>query len=145
MLLILTFFIPIHLRADCGVERLPVKVASDPDAGLISAGSVIPTTILGMRSLSTVRPLPQDRRVSPVETTIYSVTATLIEYKLEDDGDYYLVLSDEAGRTIIAEIPSPACLAGSRFAFDITSSRHTFEGRLPAAAGFRQVRIPSSC
>jgi hypothetical protein len=43
MLLILTFLIPIHLRADCGVERLPVKVASDPDAGLINAGSVIPT------------------------------------------------------------------------------------------------------
>src|SRR5947209_13712465 len=99
----------------CSAERSAVKVAADPDAGSIAALSVLPTTIAALQSLPAARPLPQNNRLAPVETSVYSVTATLLEYVREGNSDYRLVLSDETGRTIIAEIPSPPCAEGNRF------------------------------
>jgi hypothetical protein len=43
-----------------------------------------------------------------VETTVFSVTATLTDDKLEDDSDYHLMLRDPQGRTMTAEIPRGA-------------------------------------
>jgi hypothetical protein len=127
--------------ADCGVTRWPVKVAADRDTGQISS-AVIPTTIEALRALPTRRPLPQDRRVSPVETTIYSVIATLTDYRLSEDGDIHLVLTDQAGRTIIGEIPAPTCVGGSRFATEIGVARQRLSGRLLASEFFKRSRIP---
>ena len=125
-------------RGDCSPERRLVKVASDPDAGLISS-SAIPTSIAILRNFPSPRPLPQDRRVPPVETSMYSISATLTEYALDENGDYHLVLTDEVGRTIIAKIPPPECLGGSRFANEITAARNAFAARFPASHDFVRV------
>lgn|GEM_PF-787247 len=129
------------LHAQCGTDRWPVKTSTDSDASLVSR-LVVPTTIAYLRSIPAPRPLPQMSRVGPVEETIYSVTATLIAFKSDDDSDYHLVLSDEEGRTIIAEIPSPACSSGGVFGPDIATVRSMFESKLTVSGQFKTVAIP---
>src|SRR5882757_3336789 len=79
--------------AQCGTERWPVKISTDADARLVTGP--IPATIAQLRSFPAPRPLPQANRIAPVEDTLYTLTATLIAVKAEDDDDYHLVLSDE--------------------------------------------------
>ncbi len=128
--------------ADCGTERWAVKVATDPDTRFVNAAVTLPVTIEYLRSLTAPRPLPQNGRVQPVETSVYDVTATLIEYKVEDDGDYHLVLSDQSGRTVIAEIPSVGCSSGSAFANLVGAARLTFDRKLTASTSFQRVSLP---
>lgn len=132
---------PSSAQAQCGIERWPVKTGTDPDASLVSA-SVIPTTLAHLRALPVVRPLPQERRLAPVETTTYSVTATLVEYRRTADSDYQLVLADEEGRTILVELPSPMCSMGSRFAPEISQVRSIFESRFFATELFKTAMVP---
>jgi hypothetical protein len=130
-----------NAHAQCGVERWPVKTATDADAVAIST-VVMPTTIAHLHGLPAPRPLPQERRIEPVETTNYSVAATLVEYRLAEDSSYQLVLADEAGRTMLAQIPSMPCSGGSRLAIEINAARLTFESRFPPSSTFRTVRVP---
>jgi len=116
-------------EAQCGIERWPVKTATDSDSQYVSRAAV-PTTIAQLRAIQSPRPLLQANRMAPVEETIYSVTATLIAVKSEEDSDYRLVLADGEGRTIIAEIPSPSCSNGGAFASDIAGARAAFDAKL---------------
>ncbi|MEA2465728.1 MAG: hypothetical protein QOJ98_3475 [Acidobacteriota bacterium] len=135
------FLFAASLHAQCGGERWPVKIATDPDAGAVVAAPIT-TTISTLHSFPPMRPLPQDRRVPPIETTTYSVTATLTEYKVDLDGDYHLILSDDLGRTVVARIPSPACLNGSRFATQIAGARRAFEARFVPTSEFQRAMVP---
>lgn len=129
-------------NAQCGVERWPVKTATDGDAQYVSRAA-LSTTIAQLRSFPAPRPLPQASRLAPVEETIYSVIATLTAVKAESDSDYHLVLSDEEGRTIIAEIPSVECSGGGSFSSDIANARAAFERNVSAPFDhFRAVSIP---
>jgi hypothetical protein len=126
--------------AACPVERGPVKTVTDPQASQVRLVP-IPATIESLHSIPTTpRPLPQDARIAPVETTIYSVTATLIAFRLTPQAEIQLVLSDEARRTIVATIPSSACASGSRFLSQITTARTTFDARYKATDTFTEVR-----
>src|SRR5690349_7361557 len=136
-----TFIATPALHAACGVDRWPVKIAADADAGSIRL-SAIPTSIETLHSIPATRPLPQDRRIAPVETTMDSVTATLIAYRLAPDSNLQLILSDATGRTIVAQIPAPACAGGSRFLSDIAAARQSFERRFAATDTFKEVRVP---
>ena len=87
--------------------------------------------------------MPSDSRVQPTETTAYVLDATLVEYKLENDSDYHLVLKDGQGNTMIAEIPDPACVgSGSPFAAGIQNARSEFDARYTATTSFQSVNIP---
>jgi hypothetical protein len=126
--------------AACPVERGPVKTVTDTQALQVRLVP-IPTTIGSLHSYPPApRPLPHDARIAPVETTIESVTATLIAFRLTPQAEIQLVLSDEARRTILATIPSPACASGSRFLSQITNARRTFDGRYTATEAFTEVR-----
>ncbi len=125
--------------ADCAVERAPVKTVTDAHAFAVRS-LPLPLTIESLHSIPPPRPLPHDGRVAPVETTIHSVTATLIAYRLTAQSEIHLVLSDEARRTITAIIPSPSCLGGSRFLSEITNARATFDRRYVATNVFTEVR-----
>jgi hypothetical protein len=137
----MTVFVAVPAGSQCAVERAPVRTATDSDAGKVSP-VVFPAPIAQLRALTSVRPLPQDRRVAPVETTTYSVTATLVEYRKAADSTYELVLADEEGRTIRAELPPPSCSAGSRFASEIAMTRSIFESRFFAIESFRSALVP---
>jgi hypothetical protein len=116
-------------RPHCGTERWSVKTGTDPDAAKVDLHTVQPATIGWLASLPAPGFLPQASRIPPAEMTVYQVTATLREYKLEGDSDVHLVLADDHGNTMIAELPAPACATGSRFLPQITTAREAFGAR----------------
>jgi hypothetical protein len=130
------------LRA-CGVERWSVKTGTDADVGKINFASTTPQTIATMRSWTAPNPIPANNRVSPFETTVWVLNATLTQYKLEDDQDYHLVLKDASGLTMIAEIPAPSCVGtGSPFASGVSQARATFDAMFNATTSFQTANVP---
>src|SRR5207244_10720075 len=97
----------------CGVERWSVKTGTDADVSKINLQSTPQTTIAALAALTAPSTLPANNRVQPTETTVFRVSATLTEYKLEADSDYHMVLSDGAGHTMISEVPDPACVGST--------------------------------
>ena len=96
--------------SDCGTERWTVKTATDDDRHQVTT-SPRDVSIRYLRHRQTPSYRPQTSRVAPVELTTYRVHARLVDYVREDDGDYHLVIEDRTGRTMIAEIPAPTCVA----------------------------------
>jgi hypothetical protein len=133
----------------CGVERWSVKTGTDADVGLVNLNSASPTTITSLHAIASPSPIPANNRVAPGETTQWVIQGTLVEYKLEDDSDYHLVVQDGANNTMVTEIPypgnSPACVSSSSpFLPGIASSRCKFDGSgLPIATGsFQFANVP---
>ena len=123
--------VPYATTGSCGVERWSVKTGTDPDAGLVDVAHPVRQTIAYLDSLTPPGTLPPNNRVQPTETTVFIVNATLVEYKLETDSDYHLVLKDSQGNTMIAEIPAPACVGvQSPFLPSIRYTRRTFDSRI---------------
>jgi hypothetical protein len=109
----------------CGVERWAVKTLTDPAAPTVTL-TPVKTNIPHLVGLANSGP---ETRQAPTETTLFQLTGThLVEFKLEGDSDIHLVLrSVLAGNpTMIAEIPDPACAAGSRVLGQITATRAAF-------------------
>ncbi len=126
----------------CGIERWSVKTGTDADAGLVNTGSVTQTTIATMRGYTKPSSLPANNRIPPQELTVYSIDATLTEYKLETDSDYHLVIQDGSGNTMITEIADPACATGSTFAAGIQNARNEFNARYNPTSTFKFANIP---
>lgn len=127
----------------CGVERWSVKTGTDPDAGLVDLNNPVTQTIAYLTGLPAPASLPSNGRVQPTETTAFIVDATLIKYKLESDSDYHLVLTDSQGRTMIAEIPDPACVGStSPFKAAITNARSEFDSTFTATTSFKTTSTP---
>jgi hypothetical protein len=127
----------------CGVERWSVKTGTDADAGKINLQSTTSTTIASLTSLPAPANLPANNRISPTETTIYQLQATLTEYKLEADSDYHLVLADGSGHTMIAEIPDPACVGSSSpLLTSIQKARGEFDAKYTATGSFQTANVP---
>lgn len=85
--------------------------------------------------------------MTPTETSVFVIDAMLTDYKLKTgssgDSDYHLVLKDQNGKTMVAEIPSPACVdAGSPFAAQIAAARAKFDAQLTANSSFQTANIP---
>lgn len=136
-----------------GVERWPVKTGTDADAAKVGVNKinrealgagVVETTVAEMRALKRAPDMPpvktifpknsvyQNHRAAPTETTIWKLTATVREAKLEQDGDYHLVLQD-GNVTMIGEIPMPDpkfVAASSPFFNDIKSARASMDAKL---------------
>jgi hypothetical protein len=129
----------------CGVERWSVKTGTDADAGRIALQSTTQTTIAALDALSAPANPPANNRVSPTETTVFQIHATLVEFKLEADSDYHLVMSDGSGHTMIAEVPDPSCVgAGSPLLSSIQKARGEFDAKYTATTSFKTVNVPAT-
>src|SRR5205085_3090455 len=138
----------------CGVERWSVKVGVDPDATQVDVNNPLLTTIANLRSFPAPAdpPGPPDNaRVFPWEGTAYTISGTMTLYKKESDVDYHIVVQDDQGRTIVTEIPSPACIitystprvpAPSPFTASISIARGKFDARFAATPFFQTANIP---
>lgn len=134
---------PSYVLAQCGVERWTVKTGTDPDASLVNLNSPTSTTIANLRSIPGQSTLPDNNRIQPTETTLWTLNATLTKFVLAYDSDYHMVLTDSAGRTMIAEIPSPNCVgANSQFAAGIAHARAQFDAMFTATTTFQTVNVP---
>jgi hypothetical protein len=112
---------PTAAFAECGKERWAVKTGSDSDVDLVFTPSgrlrVRRTTVQNMIDFPYPFPNPRgipriwwDKRVPRYETTVWTLEVTLKEYTRENDEDYHLVLEDENGNTMVAEIADPPCV-----------------------------------
>jgi uncharacterized membrane protein len=143
LLAFLMSFSSFSLFAQCGVERESVKTGTDPDAHLVNLNSTTSTTIAAMRAFTTPNPIPANNRVSPAETTVWVINATMTLFKLESDSDYHIVIQDASGNTMITEIPAPSCVGStSPFLADITNARATFDANFTATTSFTSVSVP---
>src|SRR5260221_3860680 len=133
LLALLTLLLPAYAAAQCGVERWTVKTGTDADAMLVNLNSPTSTTIADLSSIAAPGTLPDNNRVQPTETTMWTLNATLTKFVLAYDSDYHMVLTDSAGRTMIAEIPSPNCVgSNSPFAAGILHARAQFDAMFTA-------------
>ena len=144
LLVICTWGLALEAIAQCGSERWSVKTGTDGDVSLVHLSvTPTPTTIASLAALQNPGHLPASNRISPTETTVWVVTATLTDFKREDDLDYHLVLRDDAGNTLIAEIPSPSCVgAGSHFASPIANVRAAFDAQYQVTTSWKHPNIP---
>ena len=126
----------------CGVERWSVKTGTDADVSKINLSAPTATTIASMTAFPAQSSPPANNRISPYETTLWTVDATLIEFKAESDEDYHLVLKDAAGNTMIAEIPAPHCVGSSPLLAGVTNARRQFDAKYNASSSFQTVNIP---
>jgi hypothetical protein len=134
---------PNSSTGSCGVERWSVKTGTDADASKINLQSTTTTTIASLDALPAPSTLPANNRVTPTETTVYRLSATLTQYKLEADSDYHLVLGDSSGHTLIAEIPDPVCVgAGSPLTSSIQKARGEFDAKYTATGSFKAANVP---
>lgn len=146
--LVLLFFISTtpNLLARCGLERWSVKTGTDQDVHNVDLAHPQERKIADLILLPAPQPIPKDKRVTPTETTIFVVTATLTDYKMESgstgDSDYHLVLEDK-GQTMVAEIPSPDCVdSASPFSAQIAAARAKFDSQFTASSSFQTANIP---
>ena len=145
LLLLSAVVIPVSstLAQSCGVERWSIKTGTDAGAPNINTSTISSTTIASLVSLSQPSSLPRNTRLSPTETTVFSIDATLVGYKFESDSDYHLVIADASGNTMIVEIPSPNCVGDtSPFSQAITQARAQFDAQFTASDHFVNVNVP---
>lgn len=134
---------PLSSSGACGVERWAVKTGTDANVSLISLQSITQTTIAALSSLTPPATLPASSRIQPTETTIFQLHDTLTEYKLESDSDYHLVIADASGKTMIVEIPDPACVGSSSpLLSDIQKARAEFDARYTPGSSFQAANVP---
>src|SRR5215467_13339996 len=142
LLPLLVLITPRTLLAQCGVERWSVKTGTDPDAGLVNLNSSTSTTVESLRGRTAPSPIPANNRVAPTETTQWVISGTLMQYKLESDSDYHLVIAGTSGNTMIVEIPSPTCVgSGSPFFAGIQNARAKFDARFTATTSFQTANV----
>ncbi|MGH9863532.1 MAG: hypothetical protein ACRD35_08925 [Candidatus Acidiferrales bacterium] len=55
--------------------------------------------------------LPSSSRIALIETQVFQVTAFLLGFSEEEDGDFHIVIADldDPSKTMIVEIPSSIC------------------------------------
>lgn len=113
-----------------GVYRWAIKTVSDDAADALKSTVAADVQIPDLTSI----PAPQlsiDLPRQPgAESQIFQILATLVAFKPEADQDYHLVIHDDAGNSMIVEIPDPSILtAACRFLAEITAARQAFDAK----------------
>jgi hypothetical protein len=147
LLVFIAFSTPFQAQQRCGVERWSVKTGTDADSASVNLASPQTTTIAQLIALTPPNPIPPNNRFGPTESTVFVVNATLTDFKMEGgrtgDSDYHLVLKDDQGNTMVAEIPSPSCVGdGSVFAGQIANARSEFDAQFTATTSFQTANVP---
>lgn len=118
-------------------ERWSVKTGCDADAQGLAGQAPTATTIAELVALPVPAFLPPDGRSDGAEKTVWKLTATLQAFGREADGDYHMVLADDQGHTMIAEIPDPGDIIGdSYFEEQIASARTSFDNHFRITESF---------
>jgi len=70
---------PARCGVRCGWDRWSVKTLSDPDARFVNF-TPVQTTVESLATIPRPRARPQDRRVAPVETTVYCIEGWVVDF-----------------------------------------------------------------
>jgi hypothetical protein len=132
------------MLAAAGHERWSVKTGSDPDAQGLTGQAPTATTIAQLTALAVPPVLPPDGRSDGAEKTVWQLNATLQGFESEADGDFHLVLADDQGNTMIAEIPNPVDITSpSYFAAQISSARTAFDNQFRIVENISHPAVPA--
>ncbi|HWZ44028.1 MAG TPA: hypothetical protein VNW97_11150 [Candidatus Saccharimonadales bacterium] len=137
--------------AQCGgQERWAVKDGTDDTASQVQLDNITDMTIAQLVKIKQPK-IANDNttRATPEETMVVRVKARLIQWKLESDQDFHVVLTDDTlkftpghgrptGHSVIGEVPSTDCLSGSHDEFGTTSP--LLEGTGSDPIGFKISR-----
>lgn len=96
---------------DCGgKDRWDVKTLTDVGAKKVKF-KPIKTTIDSLRKIVPNQKVGNTTKRFGTEFYTYEIVCKVREYRMEDDGDYHLVLVDvsDTSKTMIGEIPDPSC------------------------------------
>lgn len=98
---------PARSQTQCSIERGSVKYLRDAGAAKI----VWTPKLAAVSTLSKIPPTALTYSVrTPAEMYVYKLRVMFLLLKVESDGDLHVVVGDAYGRTMITEIPSPACV-----------------------------------
>lgn len=123
-----------------GKERWTVKTGVDEDVAEVKA-EIVPSTVeelsriprpKGMKDVTKNAAAFNRRRAGATERTIWQIDCSIVAIKLEDDGDYHLVLQGASGEFLIGEAPTPGppfVADTSRFKADIKRIRAAIDKR----------------
>jgi len=132
-------------------QYLVAKSAAAVDPAILPAAVherwavTTPATIAQLRALAVPPQLPPDGRSEGAEKTVWQLTATLQAYRREADGDYHLVIADDSGSTMIAEIPNPGDITSpSHFAGQIANARTAFDNHFQITEDVSAASAPAA-
>jgi hypothetical protein len=132
------------MLAAAGHERWSVKTGSDPDAQGLTGQTPTATTVAQLTALPVPPVLPPDGRSDGAEKTVWQLNATLRAFGGEADGDVHMVLADDQGNTMIAEIPNPGDITSpSYFAQQIAGARTAFDNQFQIVENISQPTVPT--
>ena len=116
-----------------------MKTLSDQDAALVNFTPAA-SSVAALRSLAAPAALPQSSRIAPTELTALTVTAQVVEMKLEEDRDIHLVIVEPSDptATMITEFPDADQCSGA------VASAHAQDMRTARAALVAAFGQPSS-
>jgi hypothetical protein len=125
-------------------ERWPVRTGTDQDVSKVNLNPV-ETTIqhlidqmrpLDMPRMSGVESKYHSRRAEPVETTVWSVNASIRAFKLNPSESYLLILEGRDGVTMRAEVPDPLRATESPWQESFARVRNKLQEKLPFSSSF---------
>lgn len=121
----------------CGVERTDVKDLQDAASRQMQPADRV-VTVAELTALPAQKWQDHAPR-SSVERQIATVKADIVAYKIEDDNDIHVVLSD-GQRTLIIEFPHPDC-AGKGHVAQFAAARRELLTALLKKPGKRTVKL----
>lgn len=126
---------------DPGAQRIPERPKKTTVEKLLSQPRPPELDVV-----SEADPEFEQKRLGPVENTIWTVEADLVSHQLMPDGDFRVVLRGETGRMLVMELPDPKRVdPKSRWAREIAAVRKQFEDRfhptVEAAAAKGRIRV----
>lgn len=117
------------ILALCSSYRGDVKTLRDPGARQIR--DAVDVSVRLSELLQQAR--PRDRLRTAQEKQLLAVTGSIVAYKLEDDGDYHVLVREDGTDLIITvELPAPQCVKGARWEAKMRAARRDLEKLLPS-------------
>lgn len=129
-------------------SRVSVKHALDPDAAAIQR-TPKPITVEELAAMGMPAGAKGNledyskKRVTPFETQVFTVDATIKSVQHKKDGDYYLVLSGKSGAETAVEVPDPELCKGSPLEAEIREARKQIEERYHPTDTLKPVNEPA--
>jgi hypothetical protein len=107
---------------ECGIERWHVKILTDSAVSSIN-WTPVTTTVAEQNSFPELM-ISEDTGRMAFEEQAVTVSCTITAFVREDDKDIHLIIIDNSGDSMIAEIPSTECteVAASAYASEFNSA-----------------------
>jgi hypothetical protein len=97
----------------CGAGRWAVRTLGDDQLSRLGFSKVVTARVADLAGVRRpVSTLPNDGRVGPMETTLFSITARLLQDRVTPEGEVQLAIADPTGSaTMVVVMPDADCLA----------------------------------